>query len=55
MNLILRLRVKVDDKFKLSKKKDDKSNKKAFNVYMEDETIKEIDKVARKVAIQEMN
>jgi hypothetical protein len=36
------------DKFKLEKKKEDKTNKKAFNVYMEDNIVKEIDKAAKK-------
>jgi hypothetical protein len=39
---------KTEAKFKLSKKKDDTSSKKAFNVYMESNTIKDIDKVAKK-------
>lgn len=37
-----------EDKFKLAKKKEDKSVKKAFNVYMEDNLLKDIDKVAKK-------
>lgn len=36
------------DKFTLAKKKEDKTSKKAFNVYMEDNVVKEIDRAAKK-------
>lgn len=35
-------------KFQLSKKKDDKTNKKVFNVYMENNLVKELDKLVKK-------
>lgn len=38
----------TENKFKLFKKKMDKTSKKAFNVYMESGLIKELDKVSKK-------
>jgi hypothetical protein len=38
----------VNTKFQLGKKKEDKTNKKAFNVYMDDIFIKELDKVGKR-------
>lgn len=40
--------IDIKNKFHLSKKKIDKTNKKAFNVYMENNLIKELDKVSKK-------
>lgn len=40
--------ISTSNKFHLSKKKTDKTNKKAFNVYMENNLIKELDKLGRK-------
>ncbi|OAA86340.1 CopG family transcriptional regulator [Clostridium coskatii] len=40
--------ISTSNKFHLSKKKTDKTNKKAFNVYMENDLIKNLDKLGRK-------